>query len=141
MSQVYENDAMEQQDMEAVETTITTKAPKAVAKGEKPEGWEITLENPFAGKTLAELSSVYGEERVLNYAVAQFTVRFQSAVRSLACAGTSDEEIAAKMATWKPGDKLVQGTSIDSIVKNFGNMTPEQQAQLFAKLEAMKAQG
>lgn len=127
-------------DLEAIEATITTKAPKAVAAGAKPAGWSITLENPFASKSLKELMDIYGEERILNYAVAQLTVRFQAGVRSLAKAGTPDAEIAEKMAGWKPGDKLVQnGTSIDSIVKNFGNMTPEQQAQLFAKLEAARA--
>lgn len=138
MSQV---DTNEVQDMEEVATTISTKAPKAVQKGTKPEGWEITLPNPYAGKSLEQLAEAYGTERVANYAVAQLTVRFQSAVRSLAVAGKSDEEIAKTMETWKPGDRLSSGMSMESIVRSFDSMTPEQQAQLFAMLQSQSKQG
>lgn len=125
---------------EVIETegqTITTKAPKAVEKGKKPEGWTITLADPFLGD-FEELSNKYGAEVVVEAARAQLRVKFQSAVRSLAEAGKSDEEISSTMASWKPGDKLGLGGDPQALIlKNFGNMSPEQRAALIAQLSAM----
>lgn len=117
--------------------TITTRAPKAEESGKKPEGWNITLADPFTGE-LDELAEKYGKEVVAAAAAAQLRVRFQSAVRSLAEAGKSDEDITATMASWKPGDKLgLGGDPQATILKNFGNMTPEQRAALLEQLAAM----
>lgn len=120
-------------------TSITTKAPKAVESGKKPEGWSISLPDPFAEKSLDELKEAFGEEPVCAAAIAQLRVKYQAAVRSLAEAGKSDEEIASTMSTWKPGDKLgLGGDPTANILKNFGNMSPEQQAQIIAQLQGMQ---
>lgn len=126
--------------------TITTRAPKA-EKGDpekgiqptKPEGWSITLPDPTAGLSLDELIAKYGEEKIKELAVAQFIVKFQAAIRTMAQQGRDDAEIAQVMAEWKPGDKIAEEklTAEQKILKNFGNMTPEQKAELMAKLAAM----
>lgn len=123
---------------EAVEgQTITTRAPKAVEKEKKPEGWSISLPDPFLG-SLEELGEKYGSEVVAEAARAQLRVKFQAAVRSLAEAGKPDEEIASTMAGWKPGDKLGLGGDPQAVIlKNFGNMTPEQRAALIEQLSQM----
>lgn len=116
--------------------TITTRAPKAVEKGKKPEDWSISLADPFLGD-LEELSAKYGAEVIAESARAQLRVKFQGAVRSLAEAGKSDDEIEATMKNWKPGDKLGLGGDPEAVIlKNFGNMSPEQRAQLLAMLSA-----
>lgn len=117
--------------------TITTRSPKAVESGKKPEDWSISLPDPFLG-SLDELSEKYTPEVIAECARAQLRVKFQAAVRSLAEAGKPDEEISSTMSSWKPGDKLGIGGDPQAIImKNFGNMTPEQRAQLIAQLSAM----
>lgn len=119
--------------------SICTRAPKAVESGKKPADWSISLPDPFADKTLDELRDAFGEEAVCAAAVAQLRVKFQAAVRSLAEAGKPDEEIVNIMSTWKPGDKLgLGGDPTANILRNFGNMTPEQQAQMIAMLQGMQ---
>lgn len=127
--------------IEAVETseivegqTITTKASK------EADSRSITLPDPFLGE-LEELEEKYGKEVVAEAARAQLRVKFQAAVRSLLRANKSDEEISSVMASWKPGDKLGLGGDPQAmILKNFGNMTPEQRAQLIAQLSAIGAE-
>ena len=133
MARPIENEAVE-----AVEgQTITTRAPKAVEKEKKPEGWSISLPDPFLG-SLEELGEKYGAEVVAEAARAQLRIKFQAAVRSLAEAGRSDEEITSTMASWKPGDKLGLGGDPQALIlKNFGNMTPEQRAALIEQLSKM----
>lgn len=117
--------------------TITTRSPKAIESGKKPEGWSTSLPDPFLGD-LEALSEKYGAEVVAESARAQLRVKFQAAVRSLAEAGKSDEEIASTMASWKPGDKLGLGGDPQAVImKNFGNMTPEQRAALIEQLSKM----
>lgn len=127
-------------ETEVVETegqTITTRSPKAVESGNKPEGWSISLPDPFLG-SLEELAEKYGPEVVAESARAQLRVKFQAAVRSLAEAGKPDEEISATMSSWKPGDKLGLGGDPQAVIlKNFGNMTPEQRAALIEQLSQM----
>lgn len=117
--------------------TITTRAPKAVESGKKPEDWSISLADPFLG-SLEELSDQYGAETIADCARAQLRVKFQSAVRSLAEAGKTDDEISSTMSSWKPGDKLGLGGDPQALIlKNFGNMSPEQRAALIAQLSQM----
>lgn len=117
--------------------SISTRAPKAVEKGVKPEGWNITLPDPFLG-SLDELTKQYGEDVIAELARAQLRVKFQAAVRSLAEAGKSDDEISATMKNWKPGDRLgLGGDPISNIQKNFGNLSPEERARLIAQLQDM----
>lgn len=124
-------------DMQAEGQTITTRSPKAVEAGKKPEGWAISLPDPFLG-SLEELAEKYGQEVVAESARAQLRVKFQSAVRALAEAGKEDGEISATMANWKPGDRLGLGGDPQAVIlKNFGNMTAEQRAALIEQLSKM----
>lgn len=131
----------EESTIETVETaevmegqTITTKASKDA------DSRSITLPDPFLGE-LEELEEKYGKEIVAEAARAQLRVKFQAAVRSLLKANKSDEEISSTMSSWKPGDKLGLGGDPQAmILKNFGNMTPEQRAQLIAQLSAIGAE-
>lgn len=116
--------------------TITTKAPKAVEKG---KGWSITLPDPFSDLSLAELVERYSEDTVRSMATSQLRIRFQAAVRTLAEANKSDDEIRSTMNSWKPGDRLTSGDPQAVIMRNFGNMTPEQRAALISQLTAMQA--
>lgn len=117
--------------------TITTRSPKAVESGKKPEGWSISLPDPFLG-SLEELAEKYGPEVVAESARAQLRVKFQAAVRALAEAGKGDEEISGTMSSWKPGDRLGLGGDPQAVIlKNFGNMTAEQRAALIEQLSKM----
>lgn len=137
-----EEDVQKVQEVQEVQSapegqTITTRAPKAEASEKKPAGWSISLPDPFLGD-LDSLSEKYGAEVIAESARAQLRIKFQAAVRSLAESGKPDEEISATMATWKPGDKLGLGGDPQAVIlKNFGNMSPEQRAQLIAQLSAM----
>ncbi len=132
---------------EGIETTtaniITTRSPKAVTAGHKPEGWEISLEHGFADN-LQDLCGQFGEQAVFDAAFSQFVVGFQGAVRRMAEAGKSDDEIKETMANWKPGMRLgLGGDPIARTIANFGNLSPEKQAEVYAALtkqyeEAMK---
>lgn len=119
--------------------SITTSAPKAVTSGKKPEGWSITIPDPFLAESLDELAERFGKEVVLTAAQQQLRVKAQSAIRSMAEAGKPDEEIIATMQTWKPGDKLgLGGDPMAVVMKNFGNMSPEQRQMLMEQLAAIQ---
>lgn len=137
MARQIETEVVETEVVETEGQTITTRSPKAVESGKKPEGWSISLPDPFLG-SLEELAEKYGPEVVAESARAQLRVKFQAAVRSLAEAGKADEEISSTMSSWKPGDKLgIGGDPQAVILKNFGNMTPEQRAALIEQLSQM----
>lgn len=119
--------------------SITTSAPKAVANGKKPEGWSLTISDPFLAESVDELVEKYGPEVVLTAAQQQLRVKAQAAIRSMAEAGIEDEEIINRMASWKPGDKLgLGGDPVAATLKNFGNMSPEQREALIAQLMEIK---
>lgn len=128
------------QNEETQMQSITTSAPKAVEKGSKPEGWSITIPDPFVAESLDDLAAKYGAEVVLNAAQQQLRVKAQAAIRAMAEAGKSDEEITSTMETWKPGDRLgLGGNPMEIVLKNFGSMTPEQRAVIMERLASMQA--
>ena len=119
-------------------TTVTTRAPKAEKSGKKPAEWSIEL-NHGLPEEFDELVEKLGEKTVYALAFAQYIIGFQSAVRRLAEAGKSDDEISNTMQNWKPGDRLgLGGDPIQRTLANFGNLTPEQQAQLMQQLASMQ---
>lgn len=122
-------------------TTVTTKAPKAIAAGHKSEGWSIELQHNLPDN-LEDMITTFGADVVYNNAFAQIIVGFQSAVRRLAEAGKSDDEIASTMAEWRPGMRLgLGGDPIAKTLANFGNLSPEQQADLMQKLAGLQKGG
>lgn len=132
---------MSQEDFQETgvgQAEITTSAPsKAIQSGAKPDGWKITLPNPFYGLTLEQLCERIGQDRVLDYALQKLVISFQAAVRAAAEKGMPDEEIATKMANWQPGQRLGGGVTSFDIIKNFGNMSKEQKDALLARLNSM----
>lgn len=132
-------DEQVQDDEGAVsKTTVFTRAPKAVSSGKKPEGWIIELEHGLP-EDLDGLVEKLTETVVYQLACAQYIIGFQNAVRSLAKAGKTDEEIRNVMSTWKPGERLgLGGDPIQRTLANFGNLNKEQQAELMAKLASMQ---
>ena len=132
------NDQIQNDEGAASKTTIFTRAPKAVASGAKPADWIIELPHGLP-EELTELVEKLTEPVVYQLACAQYVIAFQSAVRRLAEAGKTDDEIASVMQTWKPGERLgIGGDPIQRTLANFGNLTREQQAELMAKLSAMQ---
>lgn len=124
------------------QTAIVTRAPKAEEKGVKPSGWSISIPAKFLNMDLRQLEENYGADSIAELAIASMTIKFQATVRNLALAGRSDSFITETMESWKPGDKIQASDgrlSMEAIVKNFGNMTPEQQQQLFEKLRESQA--
>lgn len=111
--------------------TITTKF-----NDEDGSSRVIVLQDPFAGKDYASLCEVYGEDQVLESAVAQLRVKFQASVRGMMKAGKDDDAISSEMASWKPGQRANFGADPKAVImRNFGNLTPEQRAQLIALLQ------
>jgi len=110
----------------------------------------IELEFNF-GVTLQEAVELYGEEVVFSAYVASAKVDAQALVRRYlkqnvpAVEGVSterpytDEEIAAKLANWKPGVKTDRGTTsvADQAEKILGKMTDVQKAEFLKKLQEM----
>lgn len=144
MSQVQMQNGETVEQAEGFEgNTISTRAPKAVEKGKKPAGWVLTLPNPVSEMTLEDMLAEFGEAKVMELAKASYATKFQAAVRTMAEQGRPDEEIERFMVSeWKPGVKIqeVKLTPEEAILKNFGNMSPEQQAKLIDIL-AKRANG
>lgn len=111
---------------------ITTKAPKAVKEGKKPEGWAIDIPFNF-GTDLEEARALYGDKVVYNLYAGQARVAFQSQVRRLAEAGKSDEEIKSALSGWRPGTSIsVEKDPLTAARENFMKLSPEEQAMLLA---------
>lgn len=99
----------------------------------------MSFVDPFTGKTLKELIDSYTEDVILGAVMSELRTKFQTAVRGMAEAGRSDEEIAQAMLTWKPGERVrTAATPQASILKNWGSLTPEQQAEILDKLSSIK---
>lgn len=134
-----QNEAMEVEATQEDPTTVTTRAPKAVTSGYKPEGWSITLPHNLA-ENLQDLITQFGEQMVYDNAFAQIIVGFQGAVRRMAEANKTDDEIREVMASWKPGMRLgLGGDPIQKTLANFGNLSPEQQAAFMKQLADIQA--
>ena len=111
---------------------------------------KIELEFNF-GETLEEAIELYGKEVVFSAYVASAKVDAQALVRRYlksnvpAVEGVSterpytDDEIAAKLASWKPGVKTDRGTTsvADQAEKILGKMTDAQKAEFLKKLQEM----
>ena len=113
----------------------TSKVPDRVFEG------EIDLHDD----SIATMVEWVGEEVVKSNACADMTIAAQSLIRACIEKGKSDAEIQGILDTWKPGTKTSLGPAdpVESVLKKFNTMTPEEQAafqkELLARLKAAKA--
>lgn len=113
----------------------TSKVPDRVFEG------EIDLHD----ETLDTMKAWVGEEVVKSNACADMTIAAQSLIRACIEKGKSDAEIQGILDAWKPGTKTSLGPAdpVESVLKKFNTMTPEEQAafqkELLNRLKAAKA--
>lgn len=99
----------------------------------------------FHDDTLQTMVEWVGEDVVKSSVVAEWTIDYQSTIRSCIEKGKSDAEIQAIIDAKKPGIKTSLGPAdpVESVLKKFNTMSPEEQAafqkELLARLKAAKA--
>lgn len=89
------------------------------------------------GADLAEATSKFGEAAVFSAFKADAIVGLQARLRAAIKTGKDAQEVANN---WKPGVRTVSSGTGESLVekakKRFAAMTPEQQAEFIAQLQA-----
>jgi hypothetical protein len=110
---------------------ITAKVPST--------GRECSIAYDF-GSNCDEAVEKFGDEAVFSAFVSKSVITAQSAMRRFMEAGLSDEEIQAKMDTWKPGVAMERTVDpVAALMGKFGSMTAEEQQELLSKLQARAA--
>ncbi len=98
----------------------------------------ITIDYDF-GANLDEAVQKFGGEVIYEDFIDSAVITLQSAMRSMARAKKTDEEIATALAEWKPGvSRRGKTDPIAGLMARFGKMTPEKQQELIEKLLASK---
>lgn len=123
--------------------TIECKATANVVVNDEKQAFEISFDLPV-GDTLADLVSLYGEEIVAQYAIANMKVRAQALMRSKVIqhfegkeSGVPPKQIAEYMATWKPDSQPVTRKDPKTkVLKALSNLSEEQQKALLEQLRA-----
>ena len=90
---------------------------------------EGTIEYNF-GASLAEMIEKYGEDAMYNAAKAQIKVGLQAAMRRALAAGRPVEDLA----DWKPGMVFRDDNPMNSIIKNFAKLSPEDKHAIAVKM-------
>jgi len=92
------------------------------------------------GKDLNEASQMFGAGVVHSNFISKAKITAQAAMRRMLEQGLGQEEIAKKMANWKPGVAIERAAAdpVASLLAAFPSMSEEQQAQLLNKLKAAK---
>ena len=91
------------------------------------------------GGTLDEAVKLFGADTVYANFVRSSVITAQAAMRRMLEDGLSQADIAAKMASWKPGVPLERVIDpVAATLNKFAAMTPEKQAELIQKLKSMK---
>jgi hypothetical protein len=99
---------------------------------------EATILYDFGGD-LDGAVILFGKEVVYANFVRSSVITAQAAMRRFIEDGKSQDEIASKMAGWKPGVPLERVVDpIAATLNKFAAMTPEEQIGLINKLKAMK---
>lgn len=94
-------------------------------------------------ETLDEANSLWGDEVVLNKAIAQVRINFQAAVREKMTPdkegnAKSEAEIKKEMAEWVPGVRAPAKSTVEKADDLFSKMTPEEKQDAFARLKALQ---
>uniref|UniRef100_A0A6M3KZA1 Uncharacterized protein n=1 Tax=viral metagenome TaxID=1070528 RepID=A0A6M3KZA1_9ZZZZ len=102
---------------------------------------EMVLEYDF-GKDLDEAVVKFGKDPIYQDFVASAKITIQSAMRSMARGGKTDEEINTALSEWKPG--VARARTVDPVaasINRFASMSNEDQEGFIAQLLAMKKKG
>ena len=97
------------------------------------DGTPVEFEYPIYD-TVEENIKNYGGDIVNSRFKAALVVDVQNIARNLLGKGKTHDEIRAHLKTWKPGLKAVGKTKFEKTMDLLGSLTPEQKAELLAKL-------
>lgn len=98
----------------------------------------VTVEVNIPEK-LADLTKHFGEEVVTSQARGAIVISAQATIRRLMEKGEKHEEIAKKMATWKPDLRVPGKSTFEKTVSAIDKLSPEDRKALLAKLQSAKA--
>lgn len=118
---------------------------KITAKTSKVEGRVFEGSIDLHDESLAAMTQAFGEDAVKSAAIADMVIAVQSLIRAAIEKGKTDAEIQTIISSWKPGVKTSLGPAdpVESVMKKFTQMSPEEQAnfqkELLARLKAAKA--
>lgn len=105
-----------------------------VTAKETSNNTEGTITYSF-GANLSEMIEKYGEEAIYNAAKAQVKVGLQAAMRRALVAGRSLDELV----DWKPGMVFRDTNPLNTIMKTFANLSPEEKAIIAQKMGLIPA--
>lgn len=90
------------------------------------------------GDNLEEMIELFGSTCVYDAALDQLVIRLQSVVRSGIKRGDSDEEIANRVAEWKPGARAPKKykSPREKLMELIKKVPQDQQAELINELRA-----
>lgn len=105
----------------------------------KPVGDRRTAQFHYNFKGTAQAAiDAFGADIVYSGFVRSMKIDAQSRMRSLIEAGKNPDEVADNMfSSWYPGAKSVAGAT--DVMAAFSRMTPEEQAETIAKMQAAAA--
>ena len=93
---------------------------------------EVNIPSDFAG-----LVSAFGEELVAKAAEDAIIISAQAQMRRMLDAEKSDADIQTHMNSWKPDTKNVtRQSAFEKAASSIGKLTPQERAELLAKLQA-----
>ena len=116
--------------------TIEISAKKEIVKDDPSSVKTATIIYDF-GKDLNEMVGKFTDDVVFTNARASFKITAQSAMRRYLSSGLGQEEVAGKMAAWKPGVAIERTVDpVAALLGKWGSMSKEEQADVLKKLKA-----
>ena len=116
--------------------TIEISAKKEIVKDDPSSVKTATIIYDF-GKDLNEMVEKFTDDVVFTNARASFKITAQSAMRRYLSSGLGQEEVAGKMAAWKPGVAIERTVDpVAALLGKWGSMSKEEQADVLKKLKA-----
>jgi len=112
--------------------------PEKTVSAKLGSGESATVTYNF-GDSLEDAVERFGGEVVMSTFLASAVISLQGYIRRLLTAKKSPEEIAASVATWKPGVKMVKTSDpVAALMKKAAKMTPEAIEALIVTLRKRK---
>ena len=97
---------------------------------------EVTIEFDF-GENLKAARGLFGDEVIFSKFKAAAKIEAQATMRRLLDRGLPPNEVAAKMAEWKPGVTVeVASDPVASIIGKYKNMDEQQKQEFIRRLQA-----
>jgi len=126
-----ENETNAVEEQESYSSKVITATKKI---GDEERQTSITYD---FGANLEAAIEKFGEDVVMSGFVSKSVITAQAAMRRFMEAGLSDEDVQAKMDSWKPGVAMERTIDpVAALMGKFGSMSPEEQSDLLAKLQA-----